>query len=72
MKKLAKKVLFLLEYNHNRESWSCGLEDKETWKVITAIAQHSEFSEIIDIEIRKGGSSIFSKCLTLETKIHLN
>ncbi|PAE87224.1 hypothetical protein [Shouchella clausii] len=54
MKKLAKKVLFLLECNHNRENWSCGLEDKETCEVITAIAQHSEFSEIIDIEDTEG------------------
>ncbi|WP_339217745.1 hypothetical protein [Ornithinibacillus sp. FSL M8-0202] len=54
MEKLAKRVLFLLRYNHDRKNWSCGLEDKETWKVITTIAQHKEFSEIIDIEDTEG------------------
>lgn len=68
MKKLAKKVLFLLEYNHNRESWSCGLEDKETWKVITAIAQHSEFSEIIDIEDTEGWLIDIFKMLNFRDK----
>ncbi|GGM28184.1 hypothetical protein GCM10011351_12610 [Paraliobacillus quinghaiensis] len=50
MKKLAKKVLYLLRFNQDRNQWNCGLEDKETWRIITAIADHNDFSEIIDIE----------------------
>lgn len=68
MEKLAKKILFLLSYNNNRENWSCGLEDKETWKVITAIAQHNEFSEIIDIEDTEGWLIDIFKWLNFKDK----
>lgn len=68
MEKLAKKVLFLLRYNHTRENWNCGLEDKETWKVVTAIAQHNEFSEIIDIEDTEGWLVDIFKWLNFKDK----
>ncbi|WP_090851295.1 HEPN domain-containing protein [Paraliobacillus sp. PM-2] len=50
MEKLYKTVLYLLKCNYERGNWSSGLEDKETNKVITSIAKHPEFSEIINIE----------------------
>lgn len=60
MEKLARDLLYLVRYNHDRGNWKCGLEDKETWKVIAAIAQHNEFSEIIDKGYRRLAVDIFS------------
>lgn len=72
MEKLAKKVLYLIRYNQNRGKRNCGLEDKETWKVITAIDQHNEFTEIIDIEDTEGWLIDIFKWLNFKDKVILN
>lgn len=68
MEKLARKLLYLLKYNYNRGNWNCGLEDKETWKAIAAIAQHNGFSEIIDIEDTAGWLIDIFKWLNFQDK----